>query len=80
MCSVDGWYLGPSMDHYKCDLYYLPKTWVRGAIINLANFFFAQITFLCMNGVDIGATMSPVIFFEKNPSDVSSVERFASFD
>jgi hypothetical protein len=33
-----------------------------------------------MNGVDIGATMSPVICFEKNPSGVSSAERFASFD
>jgi hypothetical protein len=33
-----------------------------------------------MNGVDIGATMSPVIFFEKKPSGVSSAERFASFD
>jgi hypothetical protein len=32
-----------------------------------------------MNGVDIGATMSHVIFFE-NPSGVSSAEHFASFD
>ncbi len=32
-------------------------------------------TFLCMNGVDIGATMSPLNFFEKNPSGVSSAER-----
>jgi hypothetical protein len=23
----DGWYLGPSMDHYQCDIYYKPKTW-----------------------------------------------------
>ena len=26
-CGVDGWYLGPSMDHYQCDLYFIPKTW-----------------------------------------------------
>jgi hypothetical protein len=25
--GVNGWYLGPSMDHYyRCDLYYIPKT------------------------------------------------------
>jgi len=24
--GVDGWYLGPSPDHYRCDLYYVPKT------------------------------------------------------
>jgi len=33
-----------------------------------------------MNGVDICAPMSPLNFFEKNPSGVSSAERFASFD
>jgi hypothetical protein len=37
-------------------------------------------TFLCMDGVDIGATMSPLIYFEKNPSGVFSAERFASFE
>ncbi len=25
--GVDGWYLGPSLDHYRCDLYYMPETW-----------------------------------------------------
>ena len=25
--DVDRWYLDPSMDHYRCDLYYIPKTW-----------------------------------------------------
>jgi hypothetical protein len=24
--GVDGWYLGPSRDHYKCALYYIPET------------------------------------------------------
>ena len=24
--GVDGWYLGPSMDHYRRDLYYIPET------------------------------------------------------
>ena len=24
--GVDGWYLGPSKDHYRCDLYFIPKT------------------------------------------------------
>jgi hypothetical protein len=24
--GVDGWYLGPSQDHYRCDLYYIPET------------------------------------------------------
>jgi hypothetical protein len=33
-----------------------------------------------MNGVEIGATMSPLFFFEKIPSGVSSVERFALFE
>jgi hypothetical protein len=23
---VDGWYLGPSKDHYQCDLYFIPET------------------------------------------------------
>jgi hypothetical protein len=23
--GVDGWYLGPSQDHYRCDLYYIPE-------------------------------------------------------
>jgi hypothetical protein len=25
-CGVDGWYLGPSKDHYRCNLYFIPKT------------------------------------------------------
>jgi hypothetical protein len=25
--GVNGWYLGPSMDHYWCDIYYIPETW-----------------------------------------------------
>jgi hypothetical protein len=33
-----------------------------------------------MDGVDIGATMSPLIIFEKIPSGVSSVEHFAGID
>ena len=24
--GVDGWYLGPSLDHYRCNLYYVPDT------------------------------------------------------
>jgi hypothetical protein len=24
--GVDGWYLGPSMDHYRCNLYFIPET------------------------------------------------------
>ena len=24
--GVDGWYLGPLMDHYQCNLYFIPKT------------------------------------------------------
>jgi hypothetical protein len=24
--GVDGWYLGPSKDHYRCDLYFIPET------------------------------------------------------
>ncbi len=24
--GVDGWYLGPSMDHYRCNKYHIPKT------------------------------------------------------
>jgi hypothetical protein len=24
--GVDGWYLGPFMDHYRCDIYYIPET------------------------------------------------------
>ena len=24
--GVDGWYLGPSMDHYRCHTYYIPET------------------------------------------------------
>ncbi len=25
--SVDAFYLGPAIDHYQCDHYYIPKTW-----------------------------------------------------
>jgi hypothetical protein len=24
--GINGWYLGPSMDHYQCDIYYIPET------------------------------------------------------
>ena len=24
--GVDGWYLGPSQDYYRCDLYFVPET------------------------------------------------------
>jgi hypothetical protein len=24
--GIDGWYLGPSKDHYRCALYYIPET------------------------------------------------------
>jgi hypothetical protein len=24
--SIDGWYLGPSLDHYRCNVYYVPET------------------------------------------------------
>jgi hypothetical protein len=24
--GVNGWYLGPSLDHYRCDKYYIPET------------------------------------------------------
>ena len=24
--GIDGWYLGPSMDHYQCSLFYVPET------------------------------------------------------
>ena len=24
--GINGWYLGPSMNHYPCDLYFIPKT------------------------------------------------------
>jgi hypothetical protein len=24
--GIDGWYLGPSKDHYRCSLYYIPET------------------------------------------------------
>ncbi len=30
---MDGWYLGPSHDHYRCDIYYIPETrayWISG--------------------------------------------------
>jgi hypothetical protein len=50
---------------------------VGGAIIKLAKIFFG------LNDIFMHewcATMSPLNFFEKNPSGVSSMERFASFD
>ena len=27
MCGTDAWLLGPSKDHYQCNLFYVPKTW-----------------------------------------------------
>ncbi len=41
------------------------KRKIEGVIIKLANFFWPKWLFLCMNGVDIGATMSPLIFLKK---------------
>jgi hypothetical protein len=32
--SVDGWYLGPSMDHYQCVLYYIPETWAYRILVS----------------------------------------------
>ncbi len=32
--DVDSWYLGLSMDHYRCDIYYIPETrayWISGS-------------------------------------------------
>jgi hypothetical protein len=43
----------------------------RGCDHKIGQFFLAKMTFLCMNGVDIGATMLLLIFFEKHPSGVS---------
>ncbi len=25
-CGTDAWYLGPSADHYQCNIYYVPET------------------------------------------------------
>jgi hypothetical protein len=36
--GTDAWYLGPSKDHYQCNLYYVPKTCAY-PILGLAEFF-----------------------------------------
>ncbi len=36
--GTDAWYLGPSKDHYQCNLYYIPKTRVY-CILGLAELF-----------------------------------------
>jgi hypothetical protein len=38
--GVDGWYLGPSKDHYRCDIYYIPET--RGYRISGSTDLFPQ--------------------------------------
>ena len=38
--GVDGWYLGPSTDHYRCDLYYIPET--RGYRVSGSTELFPQ--------------------------------------
>jgi hypothetical protein len=38
--GIDGWYLGPSMDHYRCDFYYIPET--RGYQISGSTKLFPQ--------------------------------------
>ena len=38
--GVDGWYLGPSQDHYRCDVYYIPET--RGYRVSGSTELFPQ--------------------------------------
>ena len=38
--GVDGWYLGPSKDHYRCDMYYIPET--RGYRVSGSTELFPQ--------------------------------------
>ena len=38
--GVDGWYLGPSLDHYRCDIYYIPET--RGYRVSGSTELFPQ--------------------------------------
>jgi hypothetical protein len=38
--GIDGWYLGPSMDHYRCNIYYMPDT--RGYLISGSTELFPQ--------------------------------------
>ena len=38
--GVDGWYLGPSQDHYRCDIYYIPET--RGYRVSGSTELFPQ--------------------------------------
>jgi hypothetical protein len=38
--GVDGWYLGPSKDHYRCDIYYIPET--RGYRVSGSTELFPQ--------------------------------------
>jgi hypothetical protein len=38
--GVDGWYLGPSTDHYRCDVYYVPET--RGYRVSGSTELFPQ--------------------------------------
>jgi hypothetical protein len=38
--GVDGWYLGPSTDHYRCDIYYIPET--RGYRVSGSTELFPQ--------------------------------------
>ena len=38
--GVDGWYLGPSKDHYRCDVYYIPET--RGYRVSGSTELFPQ--------------------------------------
>ncbi len=43
--GVDGWYLGPSMDHYRCDVYYIPEThryYFRGQLSSFPNIASSQ--------------------------------------
>ncbi len=38
--GVNGWYLGPSKDHYRCDVYYIPET--RGYRVSGSTELFPQ--------------------------------------
>ncbi len=39
--GIDGWYLGPSMDHYRCDILHIPET--RGYQISGSTKLFPQL-------------------------------------
>ena len=72
--GVDNWYLGPLKDHYRCDLYFIPKT--RAYQISGSTKLFPQhCQLLCLTPKQHFRALAEEMMEAKNMDDMSPVKR-----